>query len=158
MPRYLPTILSLLTIISCTQPSTLSEAEKATITADVTLTLKNYYADIKKSGLTAEFDYLDQSADFFWVPPGYSAAISYDSVAAVLRQNAPNYLSINNAFDTLKIIPLSKELASYTGRLHSTMIDTAGIATTFSLVETGLLIKRKDGWKLLHGQTALVNQ
>ena len=156
MARLLPILFTLLTIVSCTQPSTLSGNEKATIIAEATRTLQNYYADIKKSGLTAEFDYLDQSADFFWVPPGYSAAIFYDSVAAVLRQNAPNYISINNAFDALKIIPLSKELATYTGRLHSTMIDTAGIATTFSLVETGVLIKRKDGWKLLHGQTALV--
>ena len=158
MARLLPILFTLLTIVSCTRPSTLSENEKATVIAEATRTLQNYYADIKKSGLTAEFDYLDQSADFFWVPPGYSAAIFYDSVAAVLRQNAPNYISINNAFDALKIIPLSKELATYTGRLHSTMIDTAGISTTFSLVETGILIKRKDGWKLLHGQTALVNQ
>jgi hypothetical protein len=58
----------------------------------------------------------------------------------------------------LKIIPLSKELASYTGRLNSTIVNKLGKVMTFSLVETGVLIKRKDGWKLLNGQTSILNQ
>ncbi len=104
-----------LLLISCTQQQAPLPAEqKIIITQEVKQTLNNYYTDIQKNGLTAEFNYLDSSADFFWVPPGYTSAISYDSVAKVLRQNAPHYTSIVNTFDTLTIFIITKELATYT--------------------------------------------
>ncbi|MBK7009746.1 MAG: nuclear transport factor 2 family protein [Saprospiraceae bacterium] len=158
MKRQILTIFTILTFLSCRQSESLTENETESIIKDVQLTLVNYYTDIRKSGLTAEFKYLDNSSDFFWVPPGYSGFISYDSVATVLKQNAPKYISIDNSFDTLRIIPLSKELATYTGRLNSTMTDTSGKIMTFSLVETGVLIKRQDGWKLLSGQTSILQK
>jgi hypothetical protein len=146
-----------LTIASCTSSTSLTENEKEEITAEVRLALTNYNNDIRKSGLTAEFKYLDHSQDFFWVPPGSAIAISYDSVAEVLNQNASRFTSVDNAFSSLQIIPLSNELASYSGQLKSTMTDTSGVAVTVSLIETGVMIKRKEGWKLLHGQTTLLN-
>lgn len=158
MTRPLLIIFTLLTIQSCVQPITFTDNEKAIVIEDVRMTLADYYADIRKSGLMAEFNYLDSSSDFFWVPPGYTTPLSYDSVAAVLIQNAPLYRSINNSFDTLHIIPLGKELATYTGRLSSTMTDTSGKTMIFSMVETGVLIRRQNGWKLLHGQTTLLDQ
>ena len=142
--------------ISCSQPETLSETERAEIILAAKATLNNYYNDIRKEGLRAEFRYLDNSKEFFWVPPGYTSPISYDSVAAILNQNAPLFKSIDNSFDTVNIIPLSRELVTYTGRLHSVMIDTAEKSNTVTLMETGILIKRKDGWKLLSGQTFIV--
>lgn len=145
-------------IISCRQSESLTENENAGIIKDVRQTLYNYYADIKKSGLTAEFKYLDKSKEFFWVPPGFSSSLSYDSVASILKQNAPSYKSIDNSFDTLRIIPLSRLLATYTGRLNSKMTDNSGKVLTFSLLETGVLIKRQDGWKLLQGQTSILNK
>lgn len=136
----------------------MTTTEKAAIEDSIRVTLDNYYADIKKTGLTAEFKYLDHSPDFFWVPPGYSSAISYDSVATVLNQNAPLFRSVDNAWDSLRIIPLTTELATYTGRLRSTMVDASGKTSHIALVETGLLVKRKDGWKLLSGQTSVVDK
>jgi hypothetical protein len=158
MKQPIITIFTILTIVSCRQSKPLTENDKANIIEEVHQTLDNYYKDIRKSGLTAEFKYLDNSSEFFWVPPGYSSSISYDSVTIVLKQNAPKYKLIENSFDTLLIIPLSKELATYTGRLNSTMTDTSDKTMTFSLVETGVLIKRKDGWKLLSGQTSILNK
>jgi hypothetical protein len=159
MKRKLLTIFYLLTLVACEQPSaTLTENEKASIIKNTRQTLDNYYGDIQKSGLMAEFKYLDPSTEFFWVPPGASSSLSFDSVATILKQNAPLYKSINNSFDTLRIIPLSKELATYTGRFNSVMTDTSGKVMTFSLVETGVLIKRQDGWKLLQGQTSIINK
>jgi len=148
--------IALISLLACTTHETLTETDRVEIIKDAKQTLDNYYNDIRKEGLTAEFKYLDNSADFFWVPPGYSSPISYDSVAAILKANAPLFKSIDNSFDTLKIIPLSKELVTYTGRLHSIMIDTAGKSSTFSMIETGIMIKRKDGWKLLSGQTSII--
>jgi hypothetical protein len=158
LTRSIPAIFAILTILSCNQATPLTDNEKAVIIENVRLTLDNYCNDIKKSGLTAEFKYLDKSSDFFWVPPGYSTSISYDSVAIVLKQTAPKYKSIDNSFETLQIIPLNSEYATYTGQLKSTMTDTSSKTITLSLVETGVLIKRKDGWKLLSGQTSILNQ
>ena len=159
MVKYFTILFFSLALLSCRQNSTSqTELDRNGIVNSVKLTLDNYYSDIKKNGLTAEFKYLDNSPDFFWVPPGYTNSISYDSVVTVLKQNAPKYKLIENSFDTLSIIPLTEELASYTGRLSSKMTDTSGNMMTFSLVETGILVKRKNGWKLLSGQTSIIGQ
>ena len=149
--------LSALIIISCGQSSSmLTEEEKILVIRDVDQTLKNYNEDIRKSGLTAEFKYLDSSDDFFWVPPGFRSAISYDSVAFIIKKNAPVFTSVNNEYEALKIVPIGKYQASYTARLTSTMIDNTGNKSTTFLIETGVLIKRNSGWKLLNGQTSIL--
>lgn len=147
-------IFFLVTAFSCEQSKAMTIDEKIEVGNSVRETLSNYYNDIRVSGLTAEFKYLDNSKEFFWTPPGYSTSISYDSVVAILNQNAPLYQSIDNRWDILRITALNKELATYTGRLHSVMTDTAGQISKVTLVETGLMIKRQDGWKLLCGQTS----
>lgn len=148
----------LIIMISCRDAETISADEKNEIIKEVHVTLDNYYNDIKESGLIAEFKYLDNSPDFAWLPPGCTVPISYDSVATILRLNAPLFTSIENSFDTLKITPLTRKLATYTGRLNSVMRDTTGKMSKLKLVETGIMIKRKEGWKLLSGQTSMVVQ
>jgi hypothetical protein len=142
--------------LSCT--SSFTEAEKKIVAKEAGQMLDDYYADINKDGLTAEFKYLDSSKEFFWVPPGFQQAISYDSVVSIITRNASSFRSVENTWDTLTIIPLTAELASYTGRLRSSMTDTLGKKSEYTLVETGMLIKRKRGWKLLNGQTTILNQ
>jgi hypothetical protein len=154
MIRLLLILLAVYVTISCKQTPSLTENDKKLITDTIEQTLANYFSDIKDSGLNAEFRYLDNSPEFFWVPPGFSAAISYDSVAVILRANAPKYKLIDNRFESLQVKPLSSELATYTGRIQSTIIDSSGKQSLFLLVETGVLIKRQDGWKLLNGQTS----
>jgi hypothetical protein len=119
-------------------------------------TLLDYHQAIKQEGLLAEFKYLDSSEEFFWVPPGYSCALAYDSVAYILRQSAPLFSRIDNSFDTLMIKPLTTSLAMYTGRLTSVSTDTAGKSSSVKLIETGLVVKRSGQWKLLSGQTAVL--
>ena len=142
---------------SCKQANTLSNNEKKLIKQEAKQMLDNYYNDIRQKGLLAELDYLDNSADFFWVPPGYSNAITYDSVVSVLKQNAPQFKSIDNSFKSLQIFPLNNQLTSYTGKLIATMTDTSGKVTNIHLIETGVIVKRTNGWKLLNGQTAILN-
>jgi hypothetical protein len=157
MIRSVSVIFITLIFSACRHHSPLTEREKSDIAEDIRKTLRNYHNDIRQSGLVAEFQYLDSASDFFWVPPGYGVSLSYDSVAAILKQNAPKYRSVDNSFDTLRIIPLSKEYASYTAHVRSTITDTTGQTKTFSLIETGVLVKRNNGWKLLHGQTSVLN-
>jgi hypothetical protein len=149
-------VITLLVFAACKQQQGITEAEKAEVVAEVRQTLKNYYDDIRKSGLNAEFKYLDNSSEFFWVPPGYTGPIFYDSVVSTIKRNAAMYKSVDNSFDTLHIVALSRRYATYTGRLHATMIDTNGQKNTYVMVETGILTRRADGWKLLSGQTGIV--
>jgi len=156
--KYLPMVLFAFSTISCSDKTTITDKEKNEVSSAVRQTLYNYYNDIRKSGLTAEFNYLDNSKEFFWVPPGFRGAISYDSVATILNKNAKLFTSVNNTFDTLIIVPLRKDLANYTCRLTSAMTLVNGKSSTMSMVESGTLIKRKDGWKLLCGQTTILKQ
>lgn len=156
--RLLIPQLFLLTMSACHPSTKLTPVEADTIVKEIRAMMNYYAADVKASGLTAEFKYLDHSPSFFWVPPGSSAALSYDSVATVLKQSAPLFKSIDNAYDTLRILPLSKELATYTAIIRSCSTDTTGQVANYSLIETGVVIKRSDGWKLLNGQTAVTKK
>jgi len=100
---------------------------------------------------------LDQSTDFFWVPPGYKSALSYDSVRQILEINAKSFRAIEFNWDTLQVFPLSDKIANYSGIVKGSMIDTSGIKSSVIIIESGTVIKRSDGWKLLSGQSAILN-
>ena len=116
--------------------------------------LDNYHDDIKKGGLTAEFKYLDDSEDFFWVPPGYESALTYDSVKTILETNASNFRNVEFHWDVLQIFPLTNEIVNYAGIVGGQLTDTSNNSIIVSIIESGTLIKRHDGWKLLSGQSA----
>lgn len=144
-------------ITSCRNNSTeLSVKEKELIVVSVKTTLEQYFVDIKQNGLTTEFKYLDNSKEFFWVPPGYKTSINYDSVKTAIERNAANFKSVDNKWEILTVNPLTPELASYTGTIKSVSIDTANTESTYRLIETGTMIKRKGEWKLLCGQTNII--
>jgi hypothetical protein len=143
-------------IVACRSASNMSTTETKLAIENIRETLNNYFADIRKSGTIAEFKYLDDSPDFFWVAPGYSSPLSYDSVAHILKNMATRYKIIDNVFDSLRIFPLTRELATYTGRIQSTMTDSSGTTESYTLLETGLMVRRPDGWKLQSGQTSIL--
>ena len=95
-------IFGLLVSVACRQESqSLSDETRASVVQEVEQLFDNYFAAVRRGGLTAEFDYLDNSGDFFWVPPGYSQPISYDSVVALLTLNAGKFQLIENVMDSL---------------------------------------------------------
>ncbi len=146
-------------VLACTNPrADLSVGEMQAIEVEVRKVLNAYYSAIRSEGLLAEFDYLDSSENFFWVPPGVSMALPYDSIAKIIRRNAARFSSVDNSWDTLVIRPINHELAIYTGRLRSMVTDTAGVQTTTRLAETGVVTKQDDRWKLLSGQTSVVSE
>src|SRR5215210_6739411 len=106
-------LLIIVLATSCRPSTSLSDKGRKAISDTVRQTLNNYYADIKKEGLSAELHYLDSSSEFFWVPPGYSSSLSFDSVSSILKKNAPLYKSINNTWETLQVNSLTPELANY---------------------------------------------
>ena len=141
-------------LMSCNNKSEpLDKAQKEIIVSEVHLMFDDYHTAIKKEGLKSEFKYLDSSSNFFWVPPGYSAPLSYDSVQSILLINAKGINSIEFTWDTLQVFPLTNSIASYSGVVNGVMIDTSNTQSTFKIIESGTVIKRKTGWKLLNGQS-----
>ena len=130
----------------------MSDDARRTVETEVRQMLQRYFADIKSGGLTAEFKYLDSSDDFFWVPPGYRSAISYDSVRTILTQHAQTFRSVAFRWDTLSVLPLSNDIATYTGIVSGTLIGAADTVEV-TMIETGTTIRRPDGWKILCGQS-----
>lgn len=149
-------LLASVLLFSCKDSATFNKTEQSLVEEEVRKTLSDYCSDVKKNGLLAEFNYLDSTENFFWVPPGFSSALSFDSVRKILIQNAGNYTLIDNAFESLKIIPIGYESAVYTCKLRSAMTDISGKTQVFSMLETGVLVKRKAGWKLSGGQTTFL--
>ena len=144
----------LILLFSCQQKEKTTELDKYAVEKEVRQMFDDYHEAIKKDGLKGEFKFLDQSEEFFWVPPGYSSALYYDSIAAILSANDAFFQSIEFHWDTLNVFPLSNTIANYTGIVCGTMVDTIGNSSTVSIIETGIVIKREDGWKLLSGQSA----
>ena len=156
MLRYYLAVIILLSLNACVQTEELNANEKQLIIADVKDMFDNYHGDIRIQGLTAEFKYLDQSPDFFWVPPGYNSALTYDSVRSILVTNAKLFSEVIFAWDTLQIFPLTKEIANYSGIVKVSMTATSGEVTLVLIIESGTVIWRSDGWKLLSGQSAVL--
>jgi hypothetical protein len=148
-------LVMLFTITSCKEEvSTLKQPiDKERISVEILQMFDAYHAAIKENGLEAEFDFLDNSSDFFWVPPGYKSAQSYDQVKNVLIENNKAIKSIQFKFDTIQVYPLSDSIANYSGIVSGKMLDTSSTVSTFKIIESGTLIKRKNGWKLLNGQS-----
>ena len=154
MIRKIFSLVLLLNFIACSPNTDSHEIDKKAIVAEVKKMFDDYHDAIKKGGLTAEFEFLDESNDFFWVPPGYNSALTYDSVKTILETNANNFSKVDFHWETLQIFPISNEFATYTGIVGGLMLDTAKNSISVSIIESGTIIKRHDGWKLLCGQSA----
>lgn len=154
--KYIVGLFFLTIFFSCNSSGALNEEERNEVITEVKQVMNAYFREVKDSGMMAELKYLDTSEDFFWAPPGYNSALSYDSVKTIIKRNATKPITNENVWETLKINPLTKKLAAYTGIIKASSIDTAGTVHTVRLIESGTVIKRKEGWKLLCGQTTLL--
>ena len=148
-------LLPILLLAGCTyaNQSASTPFDSVAVEQEVRQTLDDYFAATRTGGITAGFQFLDRSETFFWVPPGYQAGIDYDSVISVLTTAAPGIRSVDNHWTDLTINPLNDTIAVFHGEIRSAMTDTGGASSTTLLLETGILVKRPVGWKLLGGQT-----
>lgn len=153
--RNLSFLLAFFLLLSCSQNDK-STGNNDNLRNEIKTTIDNYYNDIRKEGLLAEFKYLDSSNQFFWVPPGYLNYSGYDSIAAAIHKNAASLKLVDNRYDSLLIIPLTKEYAQFVVRTISTTVDATGDTSKIAFIESGVMVKRKDGWKFLSGQTSIL--
>ncbi|MCE3227984.1 MAG: hypothetical protein K0S32_2535 [Bacteroidetes bacterium] len=133
-----------------------SANEEVRIVEEARKTLNDYFTDIKKEGLSAEFRYLDSSADFYWIPPGYNYLANYDSISAAIKRNATKCKKVDNSWKNVSVSYLSPRHVLYTGTILSLVTNLSNKTDTLELIETGIMIKRDDGWKLLSGHTSIL--
>jgi hypothetical protein len=157
MQKIILILLMALGLAACRNQTELSEREETKVRDEVKAMLYKYNDAVREQGLQAEFAYIDNSDRFFWVPPGATAPLPFDTVLAMISRNAGQMRLVNNSFDMLTVTPLTSMLAAYSARIRSATTDVQGRDTVLSLVETGMVIKRKEGWKLLCGQTGICN-
>ena len=134
----------------------LSAEDQGRIIQEVETSLRNYYRDVAIKGIQAEFEYLDTSSNFYWIPPDYENWINYDSVANVILDASSKISAVENYWESLRIDPLSVKYASYSGILKGKTSGKDGNVVEQRFMETGIVVKREDGWKLLRGQTRLI--
>ncbi len=118
--------------------------------------LQDYQAAVREGGLLAEFEFLDSSKDFFWIPPGATAAKDFATVKAEITANAKGLDSISCEWTSLEIHPLTVQIMTYAGKMTAFSISEAGDTSSAKLIESGTLVRRANGWKLLSGQTSVV--
>ncbi|GAA3637771.1 hypothetical protein [Flavivirga jejuensis] len=131
----------------------LSSERKEAISLEIQQMFDNYHSDITTKGIISEFKYLDDSSDFFWVPPGYEKTLDYDTIKSILTTNSKVLNFIEFSWESIKIFPITNKIANYSGVVKCVQVDTSNNPLTFKLIESGTLIKRKDGWKFLSGQS-----
>ena len=152
--KYFLIVLVFFLLFSCAQND--KQIVSADLQQEIKLTIDNYYNELRKEGLAAELKYLDSSNQFFWVPPGYMNYANYNVIAAAIKRNAALLKSIDNRYDSLLIIPLTKEYAQFVMRTISTTIRADGDSIKSAFIESGVVVRRKDGWKFLSGQTSIL--
>lgn len=154
--NYLVLILIIFLFLSCnTQPE--KEFDTVAVEKEVKKMFLAYDDSVRKNGIDGEFFFLDNSEQFYWVPPEYKYALHYDSIAKILHEYAPNFKYINNTWDTLHIMALSDTYASFNGVINSYTITIDNDTIESKLSETGLVIKKGNHWKFLSGQTIVIN-
>ena len=121
--------------------------------AEIRQMFDDYHSAIEANGLTAEFGFLDSSDDFYWVPPGFTSPLGFAEVKGILEKNAGRFRSVKFHWTALKVYPLTADIATYTGILGGEMVDTSGQESTVSAIESGTVVRRESGWKLLCGQS-----
>ncbi|WP_298760461.1 hypothetical protein [uncultured Psychroserpens sp.] len=142
-------------VLSCSKEKK-DNYDKDKIIDEISEMFDNYHNDIRNDGLTAEFKYLDSTKSFFWVPPNYESALSYDSVKSILSLNSKSIKTANFSWHKVEFFPLSEKIASYSGIVNSEITDTTDSTATFQIIESGTVIKRKNDWKILNGQSAIL--
>ncbi|MDX1410407.1 MAG: nuclear transport factor 2 family protein [Saprospiraceae bacterium] len=151
----LPVCLLLVFVASCLQQGT-PAYDPDVVVDEVQATLEAYFDATREHGIFAGLEYLDTSQQFFWVPPGFQSALSRDSVTKILTVMAPAIGSISNQWQNLTVYALGPDHATFTGRVHSRATDTSGTTSHSQLLESGVMVRRDDGWKLLCGQTRIM--
>jgi hypothetical protein len=147
---------TLVFIGSCSERTNLSTTEYDKIKREIEAALHKNFETIAAEGWIGELKALDDSRQFSWVPPGKYAPINYDSMKSVLQRATMTIEKTELAWIELYVKPISQTLATYSGRYSSRYTMKSGKVAEFTMAESGTVIRKKNGWKLISGQTFLI--
>ena len=147
--------LLLITLIVCGSAcqTTVEDVNLDRIAQESKAMLVAFHDSINQTDLMAEFAFLDSTSAFYWIPPGYNYAIGYDSIRNILIESNRQLQSVYFDWDTLDVFPLSKDYCNFRGVVHCEMTGQDSVKQIFNVIESGTLVKRDDGWKMLSGQS-----
>jgi len=116
--------------------------------------MKSLVSDLNTDGIQSQLKYLDNSDKFQYTFLNSGKIYDYEELKKQLEISSSTDYKVNLSFDEFKITPLSDKLVSYSLILSGyERID--GQNSDISLVETGTLIRRNDGWKIINAQTTV---
>ncbi len=139
------------------QNQPLNNKEKETVTLEIKAMLDDFHQDILQNGLVSELWYLDHSSEFFWIPPGYSSSLNYDTIKSIVISNSKTIKVTGINWETINILPLTKTIASYSGIVKCTQKEKSN-SVSLRIIESGTLIKREKHWKFLNGQSRILTE
>lgn len=146
-------LLGLITLISCTEQDENDTENQKTDTKEIRSFLHAYHDAVNHYGVKAELNFFDSSEQFFWIPPGYAEALNFDSVKSILLIADDAIRQTNFEWESLHVQFVEDNVASFNGVVKGTITDTSNLTININQIKSGLLIKRKDGWKILNGQS-----
>ena len=139
--------ITLLMLAGCSKPCVeWSQSEKEKAETGARKMLEDYFADVNKKGLSAEFDYLDNSGSFTWIPPGGDLPISYDSVKTMIQKAGEQSFNVDNHWESLHVEQNCKMYHLHIGRkLQCNAIDRKRGAG-----------QKNNRWKMHTGHTEFI--
>ena len=139
--------------VYCQQQATLTQSQRAAIRDSVTQLKYRVWDEVRAKHFEGTLNCFDDSPEFFWVFTPDTTIILHDVFVAMLKGAFQDYRSIDVVWDRIHVEPLTNQYAVYTGKYHVTYIDTSGKVFKAIGVETGIVVHRPTGWKILNGQT-----
>lgn len=144
----------LCTAFTCGEkPLKMNEEEKSEIVKAVKDMTANYFRDFYTRSIDTVLSHYDTSSSFFWAITPDTIALKRSAMVTMHRHALKDYTKFDGYWSNIKVEPLTNELAMYHGTYHVNTEDKSGKKGTITGVETGVMVKREDGWKYLAGQT-----
>ncbi|MCU0373181.1 MAG: nuclear transport factor 2 family protein [Ignavibacteria bacterium] len=144
----------LLTAFTCGEKTLkLDDSERAEIVEAVKSMTSRYFEDFHANNVDTVLRHYDTSACFFWSITPDTIALKRSAMVTMHRHAIKDYAKFEGYWSNIQVEPLTKELAMYHGTYHVNTEDKGGKKGKITGVETGVMVKREDGWKYLAGQT-----
>jgi ketosteroid isomerase-like protein len=143
-----------LTAFTCGEKSlTVSKQDKSEIEKAVKQMTANYFKDFYTRNVDSVLKHYDTSACFFWSITPDTIPMKRGAMVTMHRHAIRDYVKFDGYWSDMRVEPLTRDLAMYHGTYHVYTEDKSGQKGKIMGVETGVMIKREDGWKFLAGQT-----
>ena len=147
-------VVSFLIFTACQQQYQLTDSQKTEIIKEVETMATQFFIDYNNKNIDAVVRSLDDSPKFFWVFPPETTHLSRDKLVSSLTLEIESALFLEAAWDEIIVEPLASDFAYCKGVFNVVITDSLKNEKKFIGIESAVVVKRKDGWKFLMGQTS----